>query len=212
MKALQGPARVAAVVGAVAAVGAGTVFVVGTASAAEPAKCVDNVNVREEPRIDSRVIALCEAGTVVEAGEVRNGFVKLTDLGGWSAQEYVSINGQKPVKPSTGRDTGGATKTEDGETPSSSRGRGSGSGNDDSATTGSSRDATGTEDSTATKGAEDSTAKTTDEDADAADGKRSESRTNGQKDAKDTKSGDAASGAQSAPKPAAPGGGLLPAL
>jgi hypothetical protein len=205
MKALQGPARVAAVVGAIAAVGAGTVFVVGTASAAEPAKCVDNVNVREEPRIDSKVIALCEAGTVVEAGEVRNGFVKLTDLGGWSAQEYISINGQKPVKPSSSRDTGSATKSGDDETPSSSRGRGS----DEDATTGNTREATDDEDTTAAKGAEDSTAKGATADEDAADGKRSESRTNGQKDAKE---GGSASGAQPAPKPAAPGGGLLPGL
>ncbi|MGE3286734.1 MAG: hypothetical protein AB7J32_11625 [Pseudonocardia sp.] len=211
MKALQGPARVAAVVGAVAAVGAGTVFVVGTASAAEPAKCVDNVNVREEPRIDSKVIALCEAGTAVEAGEVRNGFVKLTDLGGWSAQEYISINGQKPVKPSSSRDGDSTAKADEDESTADSRGRGG----DEDATTGRTRGAE--EDTTPAKG----TAATDEDEADAADGKRSESRTNGQKDAKDTKdakdpkeakSGDAPSGAQPAPKPAAPGGGLLPGL
>lgn len=106
MKALQRPGRVAAVIGAVAAVSAGTLLAVGTASAAEPAKCVDNVNVREQPRIDSRVVALCESGTTVEAGEIRNGFVRLNDLGGWSSQEFISINGQQPVKPGTGSGSG----------------------------------------------------------------------------------------------------------
>lgn len=109
MKALQRPGRVAAVIGAVAAVSAGTLLAVGTASAAEPAKCVDNVNVREQPRIDSRVVALCESGTTVEAGEIRNGFVRLNDLGGWSSQEFISINGQQPVKPGSGTGAGPST-------------------------------------------------------------------------------------------------------
>jgi len=98
MKAIQRRVRVAALVGALAVAGAGTIIAAGTASANEPAKCVENVNVREEPKIDSQVIALCKAGTAVQAGEVRNGFVQLVDLGGWSAQEFISIDGKTPAK------------------------------------------------------------------------------------------------------------------
>lgn len=116
MKALQRPGRVAAMIGAVAAVSASSMIalVVGTASAAEPAKCVDNVNVREQPKTDSKVVALCQKGTTVEAGEVRNGFVRLNDLGGWASQEYISINGQKPTKPGTATGAGGSGTTSDG--------------------------------------------------------------------------------------------------
>lgn len=202
MKALQRPARVAALVGAVAAVGAATVITVGTASAAEPAKCVENVNVREQPRIDSRVVALCEAGTTVEAGEIRNGFVRLNDLGGWAAQEYISINGQKPVKPSSttrnlDEETAGTTRTgrstapEGGDTPASSR-----SGRNDQL----SEDEAGTTDGSSTTA------------EDGVPGDRSESRTNGTKDAKEDAAADQQSQAKPQAKPASPllPGGLLP--
>ena len=197
MKALQRPARVAAVVSAVAAVGAGTVIAVGTASAAEPAKCVENVNVREQPRIDSKVIALCEAGTTVEAGEIRNGFVRLTDLGGWSAQEYISINGQKPVKPSSS--TAGALDDEEG----TRTGRSSSTEDDDAATAPRSSRSGSTEDA--------DTADSTDEIEAGAPGDRSESRTNGKVDQDEEK--DAAAKPKPAPAaPAKPGAGRIPGL
>ena len=196
MKALQRPARVAAVVSAIAAVGAGTMIAVGTASAAEPAKCVENVNVREEPRIDSKVVALCEAGTTVEAGEIRNGFVKLNDLGGWSAQEYISINGQKPVKPGTTTDsledeegtrTGRTSQTS--EEPTTRSGKPADEGN----TTRSGRDAT-----------------------DDTPGGGSTSRTNGTEDETEgSKAEDSKADAKPKPAPAAPsspGAGLIPGL
>jgi hypothetical protein len=199
MKALQRPARVAAVVSAIAAVGAGTMIAVGTASAAEPAKCVENVNVREQPRIDSKVVALCEAGTTVEAGEIRNGFVRLTDLGGWSAQEYISINGQKPVKPSSS--TAGALGDEEG----TRTGRSASTEDEDTATTprkarsGSAKDADTTD--------------STDEVEAGAPGDRSESRTNGKAD--EGEEGEEKTAAKPKPAPAAPakpGAGLIPGL
>jgi hypothetical protein len=208
MKALQRPARVAAVVSAIAAVGAGTMIAVGTASAAEPAKCVENVNVREQPRIDSKVIALCEAGTTVEAGEIRNGFVRLTDLGGWSAQEYISINGQKPVKPTStagalddeeGTRTGRSGSTEDAGTATSPRSSRAGSTED--------ADPAGTPRSSRAGG----TGGSTDEAADDTPGDRSESRTNGKVD-EDEEKGAAAKPKPAPAAPAKPGAGLLPGL
>lgn len=198
MKALQRPGRVATVIGAVAAVSAATIgVVVGTASAAEPAKCVDNVNVREEPRIDSRVVALCEAGTTVEAGEIRNGFVRLTDLGGWSSQEFISINGQKPVKPTTGGTGTGGTGTgasprsgtadEDEGTGTSPRsGRSGGTASDDPEGTGARSGGTATEEGTGTRSNRTGNRtdnSTTGEADDPRAGDRSESRTNGRSDA-----------------------------
>jgi len=113
MKALQRSGRVTAVISMLAAVGAGSMIAAGTAYAqsippsptppqaeqAEPAECVENVNVREQPSLESRIVALCRAGTTVQAGEIQNGFVRLNDLGGWSAQEFISIDGAPPVQP-----------------------------------------------------------------------------------------------------------------
>lgn len=98
---IRRPGRAAAVVGAVVAVSATTMMalVAGTASASEPGRCTENVNVRAEPDINSRIVALCEAGTNVQVGESRDGFVQLIDLGGWSAQEYVSVNGAPAAAP-----------------------------------------------------------------------------------------------------------------
>jgi uncharacterized protein YraI len=94
MNALQRPGRAAAVVGAVVAVSATTLMalVAGTASAAEPGRCTDNVNVRSEPVFNAPIVALCEAGTDVEVGETRNGFVRLVDLGGWASEEFVTLD------------------------------------------------------------------------------------------------------------------------
>lgn len=93
------PGRAAAVVGAVVAVSASAAvaLVSGTAVADEPGRCTENVNVRAEPDITSRIVALCERGTEVVTGESRDGFVQLTSLGGWAAQEYISVNGQPPA-------------------------------------------------------------------------------------------------------------------
>lgn len=202
MKALQRPGRVATVIGAVAAVSAGTMIAMfGTASAAEPAKCVDNVNVREQPRIDARVVALCEAGTTVEAGEIRNGFVRLTDLGGWASQEFISINGQKPVKPTAGS---GTTSDTEGTGSGTRSGRSGGTTSDDPEGTGSGTPSGRSGGTTADEGV--------DETADPRATDRSESRTNGRSDANgDGSSAKPAPAPAPAPKPAGPlPGGLLP--
>lgn len=98
---IRRPGRAVAAVGAVVAVSATTLMALlaGNAAAAEPGKCVQNVNVRAAPDIGSRIVGLCEAGTAVQVGETRNGFVRLLDLGGWSAQEFVSVNGAAPAAP-----------------------------------------------------------------------------------------------------------------
>jgi uncharacterized protein YraI len=99
MNALQRPGRAAAVVGAVVAVSATTLMglVAGTASATPSGQCLENVNVRAEPSMESEIIGLCEAGRQVRVGESRNGFVELTSLGGWAAAEFVSVEGATPA-------------------------------------------------------------------------------------------------------------------
>jgi uncharacterized protein YraI len=97
------PGRATAVVGAVIAVSAtaAVALLSGTATAmpdaAQPGKCTKNVNVRAEPDTGSRIVALCEAGTAVQVGESRDGFLRLTNLGGWASQEYISVNGRAPA-------------------------------------------------------------------------------------------------------------------
>jgi hypothetical protein len=97
------PGRAAAVVGAVVAVSAtaAVALVSGTATATpgatEPGRCTKNVNVRAEPDVTSRIVELCEQGTAVQVGESRAGFLRLANLGGWAAQEYISVNGQRPA-------------------------------------------------------------------------------------------------------------------
>jgi uncharacterized protein YraI len=90
-----------AAAGAVAAVSAAAAMalVAGSASADVPGRCTVNVNVRAEPSIDARIVALCEAGTQVQVGESRDGFLQLTNLKGWAAQQYVSVNGRSPAAP-----------------------------------------------------------------------------------------------------------------
>ena len=61
--------RVAAAVGATVAAGAVAMLAATTtASADEPGRCLQNVNIREEPDVDSRIVALCEAGTGGDLG------------------------------------------------------------------------------------------------------------------------------------------------
>jgi hypothetical protein len=97
------PGRATAAVGAVIAVSAtaAVALLSGTAtatpSAEQPGRCTKNVNVRAEPDTTSRIVALCEEGTAVKVGEAREGFLRLTNLGGWAAQEYISVNGQAPA-------------------------------------------------------------------------------------------------------------------
>ena len=85
------PARVAAATGAVVVAGAATMLAVaaGTASADEPGRCVQNVNIREEPDAQSRIVALCEAGTKVQLGDERDGWVHIDELGGWASKDFV---------------------------------------------------------------------------------------------------------------------------
>ena len=72
----------------------------GTASADEPGRCLQNVNVREEPDVDSRIVAMCEAGTKVEIGAERDGFVRTsTNLGGWASR--TSSRPTRPPAPAT---------------------------------------------------------------------------------------------------------------
>jgi uncharacterized protein YraI len=104
---IRRPGRAIAVVGALVAVGATTTMalVAGTASAAEPGRCTQNVNVRKAPDIQSAIVAVCQSGKEVQVADSKNGFVHLTDLGGWAAQEFVSVNGAAPAAPAS-RTTG----------------------------------------------------------------------------------------------------------
>jgi hypothetical protein len=85
------PARIAAGAGAVVVAGAAAMLAVaaGTASADEPGHCLQNVNIREEPDAQSRIVALCEAGTQVKLGAERDGWVRIDELGGWASKDYV---------------------------------------------------------------------------------------------------------------------------
>jgi hypothetical protein len=143
---LHHPGRATAAVGAVVAVSATTLMVLlsGTAAATEPGRCTDNVNVRAEPDINSDIVALCEAGTEVMTGETRNGFVRLTDLGGWSAKEYISVGDgaastQSSPEQGAGADTPGTpydgTSGDGTSGGSGGSGTSGGSGDGDTATT-----------------------------------------------------------------------------
>ena len=68
--------RTVAAVGAVVAAGTATFMAVaaGTASADEPGHCLQNVNVRAEADVNSRIVAMCEAGTQVTIGPEKEGW------------------------------------------------------------------------------------------------------------------------------------------
>jgi uncharacterized protein YraI len=87
-------ARLVAAVGAVVAAGTTTFLAMaaGTASADEPGKCTENVNIREEPNTTSRIVAMCEAGTQVMLGAERDGWVRLDALGGWASKDFVKAD------------------------------------------------------------------------------------------------------------------------
>ena len=88
------PVRLVAAIGAVLAAGTTTFMALaaGTASADEPGRCTQNVNVREDPEADAKIVALCEAGKQVKLGEERDGFVHLDELGGWASKDYVKAD------------------------------------------------------------------------------------------------------------------------
>ena len=120
------PGRATAVIGAVIAVSAtaAVALLSGTATATpspeQPGRCTKNVNVRAEPDTTSRIVALCEEGSAVKVGEARDGFLRLTNLGGWAAQEYISVNGRAPA--ATARTSGSESDTEDADDRRASRG------------------------------------------------------------------------------------------
>lgn len=101
--------RTVAVVGATVAVGATTLMGIaaGTAAADVPGRCLDNVNVRAQPSMDARIVAVCEAGDAVQTDAVRDGFVQLTNLGGWAVAEYVEVDGVPVGAPGSAPVAGG---------------------------------------------------------------------------------------------------------
>jgi uncharacterized protein YraI len=122
---MRRPARAAAALGALVAAGAVTlVATMGTANAAGAGRCTDNVNVRSEPDISSEIVAVCERGQSVQIGQTRDGFVQLTDLKGWAAQEFVSVDGHVGAAPATPRTTSAKPTSEN------TTGRGHGSATD----------------------------------------------------------------------------------
>ena len=138
------PARVAAATGAVVVAGAATMLAVaaGTASADEPGRCVQNVNIREEPNAQSRIVALCEAGTKVQLGDERDGWVHIDELGGWASKDYVKPDESSARSDSSSGDHSGGA--DDGH--SSHGGDGSGSpdsGSPDSGSSGTGSSGTG---------------------------------------------------------------------
>jgi hypothetical protein len=112
------PARIAAAVGATVAAGAAAMLAVTTtASADEPGRCLQNVNIREKPDAESRIVALCEAGTKVALGEERDGFVRVDEMGGWAAEDYV-----KADETSSSNDRSGRSGSDDERSSSDSHG------------------------------------------------------------------------------------------
>lgn len=138
------PGRTAAVVGAVVAFAAVTLMgmLAGSASAATPGTCLENVNVRAEPTSDARIVALCEAGTAVTTGTVRNGFVRIDNLGGWAAEQYIDVedapSGTSRTAPSSDDRATSPSSTPSTSTPSTTapRSGGGSTGDDDTARSG----------------------------------------------------------------------------
>lgn len=113
---MRATGRTVALAGAVVAVGAATLMgmTAGFASAATPGTCTQNVNVRAEPRMDAPIVAVCQAGTDVETGRTQNGFVQLTDLRGWAAEDYVQVGDRSSGTSPTGSRSATATPTPSG--------------------------------------------------------------------------------------------------
>jgi Bacterial SH3 domain len=96
---IRRPGPAAATAGVLIAAGAAVTMAVavGTAAADTPGRCVTNVNVRAEPDITSSIVGRCQAGTAVQVGPERNGFVQLSELHGWAAADYVAVDGATPT-------------------------------------------------------------------------------------------------------------------
>jgi virulence-associated protein VagC len=97
--------RTVAAVGAVVAAGTATFMAVaaGTASADEPGHCLQNVNVREEADVNSRIVAMCEAGTQVTIGPEKEGWAYLENLRGWASRDFIKADqAAAPAAPAAG--------------------------------------------------------------------------------------------------------------
>jgi len=118
------PVRLAAAVGAVIAAGTTTFFALaaGTASADEPGRCTQNVNVREEPDATSRIVALCESGTQVMLGAEQDGWVRLDEQGGWASKEFVKADESSSSSTSRDRDGEHSSSSDSGSSSGSSSG------------------------------------------------------------------------------------------
>ena len=118
------PVRLAAAVGAVIAAGTTTFFALaaGTASADEPGRCTQNVNVREEPDATSRIVALCESGTQVMLGAEQDGWVRLDEQGGWASKEFVKADESSSSSTSRDRDAEHSSSSDSGSSSGSSSG------------------------------------------------------------------------------------------
>ena len=108
--------RTVAAVGAVVAAGTATFMAVaaGTASADEPGHCLQNVNVREEADVNSRIVAMCEAGTQVTIGPEKEGWAYLENLRGWASRDFIKADqAPAPAAPAAGRSGEAATDSSD---------------------------------------------------------------------------------------------------
>jgi Bacterial SH3 domain len=100
MMALRSPGRLATAVGlAVAAVGATVMAVTVAQAAPESGRCTDNVNVREHPDANARIVGMCRKDTRVTVDERRSGFVKLHELNGWASERYVESSTPRSGRP-----------------------------------------------------------------------------------------------------------------
>jgi len=106
--------RTVAAVGAVVAAGTATFMAVaaGTASADEHGHCLQNVNVREEADVNSRIVAMCEAGTQVTIGPEKEGWAYLENLRGWASRDFIKAD-QAPATPAADRSGEAAADSSD---------------------------------------------------------------------------------------------------
>jgi virulence-associated protein VagC len=112
--------RTVAAVGAVVAAGTATFMAVaaGTASADEPGHCLQNVNVREEADVNSRIVAMCEAGTQVTIGPEKEGWAYLENLRGWASRDFIKAD-QAPAPATPAADRSGEAAADSSDSNSS---------------------------------------------------------------------------------------------
>ena len=113
--------RTVAAVGAVVAAGTATFMAVaaGTASADEPGHCLQNVNVREEADVNSRIVAMCEAGTQVTIGPEKEGWAYLENLRGWASRDFIKAD-QAPAPATPAADRSGEAAADSSDNSSAS--------------------------------------------------------------------------------------------